>query len=93
MRTIKCTTCQGQAILESDTLAANKLKKEVYLLASKGYSKQEILENIKNNHGKDVVFLPEAEQNNFIIWLLPFVIISFGLLSFLYVIKQSRNNG
>lgn len=88
MQMIRCTTCNGQSILESETDNAKILRKEVLSLAEQGMKDEEILEIMRSKYGNYVVFAPKFDIDNIFIWLVPFILLLLGIVYFWKTMKH-----
>ncbi|OJV13925.1 MAG: hypothetical protein BGO27_08025 [Alphaproteobacteria bacterium 33-17] len=86
---LRCITCNGQSILESETDSARKMRTQVDELIKNGKSEAEILNIMREKYGDFVVFAPKMDINNLFVWLVPFILLLLGTIYFWKLSKQS----
>lgn len=81
-REIKCPTCHGQSIEESNAEVASVLRQLVRQNVEAGRTKDEIFSFLTEVYGDAVLFNPSWSFETLILWLFPFLflIIFFYLL-------------
>lgn len=90
-KNLRCLVCQGQSIADSNSEYAQTLKLVVKDLINEGKSEDEIYTFLSDKYGDWILYKPIFNQQNFILWLLPyFVLISGGLLIFNFIRKKDK---
>lgn len=87
---VRCLVCQNQSIDESNSELAKDLKiliKEKLIL---GDSDEEIYGFLKERYGDYILLKPPLNLNTFILWFLPFIILMFGSILILKIIKSNK---
>lgn len=74
---IKCPTCVAQNIKESDTRISRQIKAFVKHKVFAGSTDEEILNELRQAYGDDVIFNPNKSFLNSPLWVLPFALIAF----------------
>lgn len=85
----RCLVCQNETLLDSQAPLANDLRQDIYQQVLAGQNQQQILQYLTNRYGEFVLFKPKFELKNYLLWLLPFVLLLalvFGLIR--YKLKQ-----
>lgn len=83
---IKCPTCHGQSIKDSNADSAKLIKKNVIRMVSEGKTDEEIYAKIRSIYGPGSVTIPQTSAHNFILWTFP--CIALLLLSFFFYRKN-----
>lgn len=82
--TIKCPTCQGQSIADSNAPAAKNLRAEIVRQIEAGRTDEEIRDQIAGIYGEETLLTPPRSGLGSLIWFLPvalFVAAVGGLLA------------
>lgn len=82
-REIKCPTCHGQSIEESNAKVASVLRQFVRQNVKAGRTKEEIFSFLTEVYGETVLFNPSWSSENLILWLFPFFFLVVSIY-FLY---------
>ena len=86
---LRCPTCTGLSILQSDALFAVQIRKAAIEEIKKGRSKQEILDFFTERYGLWILRAPPLEGSHLLIWFLP-VLITLLSGTFLWSILWKR---
>jgi len=81
--TVRCPSCEGQAIKDSGASMARILRKNIRQQITAGQSDQDIIANLKSSYGESIVFMPESNFTTLSIWLIPLLILLLTLGKFL----------
>lgn len=84
---ILCPTCQGQSLKDSRSTMARILRDNIRHQLLQGKSDQDIVANLKSTYGERISFEPETNLANSLLWLLPFLVLTFCLFKFKCQIK------
>lgn len=68
---VKCPTCNGQYIKESNTPSAKILRDEIASQIQNGKSVEEVKQNIISQFGKEIVNSSRYSNADFLVWALP----------------------
>lgn len=74
---IRCPTCEGQSIKESNTAAAEDIKKFVISEIKEGKTEEQIIASLREGFGEDIIFEPEFAAHNLMLWLAPLLVLLF----------------
>lgn len=90
-RSLKCLTCMGQSVFESDVPMALAVKAYVKKSLLEGKTKQEIIDNLQQKYGDAILFSPSNHALILMLWLMPFLalIIGFYLIYSVYTKRKS----
>ena len=75
---LRCPTCTGLSVLDSDAKFSVQIKDEVKEQMEKGRSKEEILEFFVERYGPWILREPPKEGFNIIAWIIPFAMLIIG---------------
>ena len=79
-KNLRCLICQGQSVYDSDSEFANSLKLVVDKKLNDGLSEDEIYDYLKNKYGEWILYDPEMNRGNLLLWTLPLILFVFGSL-------------
>ena len=77
---LRCPVCQGMPIADSPADMAQAMMKKIRTMTDEGQDRQEILDYFVSRYGEWVLLKPKQEGLNWIIWLVPPVVLLLGLL-------------
>ena len=90
-KNIRCLVCQGQSIDESNSDFAINIKNLISAKLEEGLNEEEIYQFLKSRYGEWIVYKPELNINNFILWILPYALfIAGGFYIFTKLIKKKK---
>jgi cytochrome c-type biogenesis protein CcmH len=78
---LRCPKCQNQNIADSDAMIAVDLKRKVHELVKKDYSKQQVIDFMKQRYGDFVYYKPPVNPMTIWLWLLPILFVIAALVS------------
>lgn len=83
---IKCPTCQGQSVADSNAAAARSIKVEIIRRLEAGQTDEQIRTYIASIYGEDQLLTPPRDGVAGLIWFLPpaAVVIGVGGLTFAF---------
>ncbi len=87
---LRCMVCQNQSLLDSDSELAKDLKKLILKMYIDGKSTDEIKTYLVERYGEFILFKPEINNKNFILWAAP--IFSFLLVSIIAMRNMNFKN-
>lgn len=79
-KNLRCLICQGQSVYDSDSEFANSLKLVVDKKLNDGLSEDQIYDYLKNKYGEWILYDPEMNKSNLLLWTLPLILFVFGSL-------------
>lgn len=85
---LRCPVCQGSAIADSPSPTAINMKNEVRDLMALGFSQDQVLRYFEASYGQFVLMEPKAEGINWLVWLLPGVLLLAGLVFVGFSVKR-----
>ena len=91
-KNIRCLVCQGQSIADSNSEFAQTVKLVVKDKINEGKSEKEIYEFLISKYGEWIVYKPQFNKNNFLLWFFPYLALIFGAIIIYALIKKKENN-
>jgi cytochrome c-type biogenesis protein CcmH len=87
---LRCPMCQNQNIADSDAMIAHDLRRKVYELLQQGYSREEVVDYMKQRYGDFVSYQPPVTPVTIWLWLIP---VLFVLAAVVFVVIRQRSSG
>ncbi len=78
MRVLRCVTCEGQNILESEALLAQDMRRLVREGVALGQSSQSIENQLVEAYGESVLARPPLRLSTFFLWGAPLFFLTLG---------------
>ena len=75
-----CPVCRGQTVAESNSDLAKDFRQIIKTKLQEGQSREEILNYFISRYGDTVLASPPAKGFRLVIWILPIVVLLFGLI-------------
>lgn len=89
-KSLRCPQCQNQNLVESNSTQAFQLRLEVYEMVEQGKSNQEITQIMTNRFGNFVNYKPPMNAQTWILWGVPFGLLSLLFGSILWRVKKKK---
>mgnify|MGYP006110857645 FL=1 len=90
-KNIRCLVCQGQSIDESNSDFAINIKKVIFSKLNDNLTEEEIYTFLKSKYGEWIIYKPEFNVYNFLLWFIPYIVLLIGgIYIFFKIIKKSR---
>jgi len=77
-KNLRCLICQGQSIYDSQSDFALSMKTLIKNKLEEGKSEKQIYDYLKNQYGEWIVYDPEFNKKNLILWAFPLILFIFG---------------
>ena len=77
-KNLRCLVCQGQSISDSNSDFAQTIKLVVKYLIDEGKTEEEIYSFMSDKYGEWIVFKPQLNIQNSLLWILPYIVLIFG---------------
>ena len=90
-KNLRCLVCQGQSIADSNSDFAQTIKLVVKDLIKDGKTEREIYSFMADKYGEWIVFKPELNKHNFLLWFLPYLALIFGGIIIFIIVRGRRN--
>lgn len=88
---LRCPVCQGVSIADSPSGMATKMRGQVKDLVARGYSEEQVVSYFERSYGEFVRLEPPMRGLNFLLWILPAMVLLGGaLLVFLKARQPAR---
>ena len=88
LKNLRCLVCQGQTISESNSDFAQIIREVVNDKIQEGLTEKEIYEFLSEKYGDWILFNPPFKKNNYLLWLLPYLLFIFGGIIIYLMIKK-----
>lgn len=85
---LRCPMCQGLSIADSGSSAARAQMDKVRELVAAGQSDPQIRAYFVARYGEWALLEPPAEGMNLLVWILPGILLLFGLLAIARVVAR-----
>ena len=90
-KNIRCLICQGQSVADSNSEFAQTIKLVIREQIKEGKSEKEIYHFLIEKYGEWIVYNPPFNANNFILWLLPYLVFLLGGIIIFLLFKKREN--
>jgi cytochrome c-type biogenesis protein CcmH len=77
-KNLRCLICQGQSVYDSQSDFALSIKILIKNKIEEGKSEKQIYDYLKNQYGEWIVYDPEFNKKNLILWAFPLILFIFG---------------
>ena len=77
-KNLRCLICQGQSVYDSQSDFAIRMKILIDNKIKEGKSEKQIYDYLKNQYGEWIVYDPEFNKKNLILWAFPLILFIFG---------------
>ena len=77
-KNLRCLICQGQSVYDSQSDFALSIKKLIKNNINDGKSEKQIYDYLKNQYGEWIIYDPEFNKKNLILWLFPLILFVIG---------------
>ena len=85
---VRCVTCQNQNIKDSNAFIAADLRREIRRLLEEGKSDDEVYDFLVTRYGDFVLYSPRKTGKTLALWIVPFVLLLFGVIGFVRVLRN-----
>ena len=89
-KNLRCLVCQGQSISDSNSDFAQTIKLVVEDLIDEGKTEEEIYSFMSDKYGDWIVFKPQFNIQNSLLWVLPYIVLIFGGFFIFSFIKKRQ---
>ncbi len=87
---VRCPTCQGLSVAQSDAPAAKSIDDEVRRRVQAGESDRQIKDYLVSRYGQDIILQPEAEGVGLLVWALPLLGGAAAIAGLVVVLRGRR---
>jgi cytochrome c-type biogenesis protein CcmH len=74
-QTIKCPTCRGQSVAESDAPASKAIRTDIATRIADGQSDDQIRDFFAAKFGDDIILRPKSSGIGGLVWVLPVAVL------------------
>ena len=89
-KNLRCLVCQGQSISDSNSDFAQTVKLVVNDLIEEGKTEEEIYSFMAEKYGDWIIYKPQLNKQNFMLWFLPYAFLIGGGLIIFHLIRKKR---
>ena len=89
-KNLRCLVCQGQSISDSNSDFAQTIKLVVKDLIDEGKTEDEIYSFMSDKYGEWIVFKPQLNAQNSLLWILPYIALIFGGFFIFALVKKRQ---
>lgn len=89
---LRCPTCVGLSVLESDAPFSKQIKSEVTNQLEAGKSADQILQFFTDRYGPWILRSPPKQGVNILAWVIPLSLLVFGPILVWYFVWRHRNH-
>ena len=79
-KNVRCLVCQNQSIDDSSALLAQDLRIIIRNKIVEGSTDEEVYEFLTDRYGDFILLNPPIKANTIILWILPFVFLTLGII-------------
>ena len=91
-KNLRCLVCQGQSIADSNSDFAATIKLVVEDQFKEGKTEDEIYKFLTSKYGEWIVYQPAFNKNNFLLWILPYLVLIFGGFIIFLLVRKTKHN-
>lgn len=85
---LKCLECEGQNVYESNSNFSQSIKAYIRKELTRGTDSRDIINDLHQKYGDEILMTPPVQTNTYILWILPFFLLSLGFFIFFYKLKK-----
>ncbi len=77
-KNLRCIICQGQSVYDSQSDFALSVKLLIENKIKEGETEEQIYDYLKNQYGEWIVYDPEFDKKNLVLWVFPLILFIIG---------------
>ena len=85
---LKCLECEGQNFYESNSNFSQSIKAYISKELTRGTDSRDIINDLHQKYGDEILMTPPVQTNTYVLWMLPFFLLSLGFFIFFYKLKK-----
>ena len=85
---LKCLECEGQNVYESNSNFSQSIKAYIRKELTRGTDSRDIINDLHQKYGDEILMTPPIQTNTYVLWMLPFFLLSLGFFIFFYKLKK-----
>ena len=90
-KNLRCLICQGQSVADSNSEFSQTIKLIVDEQIKEGKSESEIYSFLIEKYGDWIVYNPPFTKINFLLWVLPYLVLVIGGAFIFFLLKKREN--
>ena len=90
-KNVRCMVCQNQSIDESDAPLAKDLRILIRTKIKAGKRDEDIYKFLTDRYGDFILLKPPLKLSTFVLWILPFIFFTIGIIIVFLHNKKSKN--
>ncbi len=87
---VRCPTCQGLSVAQSDAPAARSIDDEVRRRVQAGETDAQIKGYLVSRYGEDILLQPKADGVGLLVWALPLIGVAGAVAGLTLVLRRRR---
>ncbi|MAJ85694.1 MAG: cytochrome c-type biogenesis protein CcmH [Candidatus Pelagibacter sp.] len=91
-KNLRCLVCQGQSIADSNSDFAQTVKSVVSDKIKQGKNEKEIYDFLSSKYGSWIVYKPNFDNINLVLWIIPYIFLIFGAVFFFKKLRKNTDN-
>lgn len=89
---LRCLVCQGEDIDESNAELAGDLRRLVRERLVAGDTDEQVIEYLRQRYGDYVLLKPPVTVDTAMLWLLPLVVMTGGIVAVVVAVRRKRRH-
>lgn len=89
-RTIKCPTCQGEAVSDSNAAVSREIRVDIAARVAAGESDDQIRSYYVSTYGGEILLTPSSSGVGALVWVLPVVVVVVAAAGLVLVFRRWR---
>lgn len=89
-RTIKCPTCQGESVAESDAGPSREIRRDIAERVQKGESDDQIRAYYADRYGDQILLTPPRSGVGALVWVIPVIVVVAALAGLVALFRRLR---
>ena len=85
---VRCLQCQNQSIKDSNVSLAADLRREIRRMIADGKTDAEIADFLVVRYGEFALYRPRTTGKTMILWIAPFLLVLFGGIALVRVVRH-----
>ena len=87
---VRCPVCDGQTLSGSEATIAVDLKNHITQQILEGKTDNEIITNLRNIYGDDIIQIPPRDQRTYLLWFGPYIVM--GLIFIVWFWRKKKKS-
>jgi cytochrome c-type biogenesis protein CcmH len=91
-KTIKCPTCQGESVADSNAPASREIRRDIADRLSRGESADQIRAFYATSYGEAILLTPSRSGVTSVVWVLPVVVLVGAVTALVVAFRRWRSS-